>query len=377
MNKKVFSEQRRREQMKQLGAWGLERLLNEELSDIERWKGIDHLFAAATHNDPASCYYFGRLLATQTVFDCSASPDESVKKGIYYLMLAALNGMADARNFLNDFCQKRYENSVCFEDAPQAPLTDFDGRMITVNRCRRYYPVKAKLDFKNSKNILTLRVNLSFLETDEMENCIEIRNAVRNGIRAWAGEYRVFGGQLLEVKVQITSRQQIGGNVVIVPMTKTLSDQVEDVMDVIKTKRADKVRQSFIKDRRSMMMQGFRKWTVHSPKIMYVQSKDGTFTDLDEIYHVSKHEFGHALGLGDLYKSESDDLPGISVGNYPELDCYHLTDRIYNLVMCDHHGPISNNDIEMVILAFRDNCTQNYQPQNRIKSVSKALGRGN
>ena len=32
-----------------------------------------------------------------------------------------------------------------------------------------------------------------------------------------------------------------------------------------------------------------------------------------------------------------------------------INDKFYNLVMCDHHGPISNNDIEMVVLAFREN----------------------
>ena len=45
--------------------------------------------------------------------------------------------------------------------------------------------------------------------------------------------------------------------------------------------------------------------------------------------------------------------------------------------MCDHHGPISNNDIEMVVLAFRENRMQNYQPGKFRKEISDALGRGN
>ena len=44
--------------------------------------------------------------------------------------------------------------------------------------------------------------------------------------------------------------------------------------------------------------------------------------------------------------------------------------------MCDHYGPVSNNDIEMVILAFCENQMQLYQ-QERRKKVSKALGKGN
>lgn len=45
--------------------------------------------------------------------------------------------------------------------------------------------------------------------------------------------------------------------------------------------------------------------------------------------------------------------------------------------MCDHHGPISNNDVEMVILAFRENKMQLYQPGKLKGKLSSALGKGN
>ena len=45
--------------------------------------------------------------------------------------------------------------------------------------------------------------------------------------------------------------------------------------------------------------------------------------------------------------------------------------------MCDHHGPISNNDIEMVILAFRENKMQLFQKQKSKDKESEALGKGN
>lgn len=90
-----------------------------------------------------------------------------------------------------------------------------------------------------------------------------------------------------------------------------------------------------------------------------------------------RHEFGHVLGLGDLYASAVDDLPGVEQGTYPELDSYVITGKRYNLVMCDHYGPISNNDIEMVLLAFRDNKPQLYQPDKLYGVISDALGKGN
>nr|MCR5510973.1 hypothetical protein [Lachnospiraceae bacterium] len=86
----------------------------------------------------------------------------------------------------------------------------------------------------------------------------------------------------------------------------------------------------------------------------------------------------HILGLGDLYEEEDDGLEGVEKGTFPELDMYHRKDKEYDLVMCDHHGTVSNNDIEMVILAFRENKIQLYQKDKRIKAqISDALGKGN
>lgn len=111
---------------------------------------------------------------------------------------------------------------------------------------------------------------------------------------------------------------------------------------------------------------------------LYVLSENGKFDDFKEIKNVAKHEFGHALGLGDLYERRSDNLGEISKGTYSELDGYYLTDKFYKLVMCDHHGPISNNqNIEMAVLAFWENKAKLYQQGNFMGVISKALGRGN
>jgi hypothetical protein len=44
--------------------------------------------------------------------------------------------------------------------------------------------------------------------------------------------------------------------------------------------------------------------------------------------------------------------------------------------MSDERGIISNNDIEMVLLAFSENCMQCYQPRGKMQ-ISEALGKGN
>lgn len=82
------------------------------------------------------------------------------------------------------------------------------------------------------------------------------------------------------------------------------------------------------------------------------------------------------LGLGDLYREEKAKLPGVKKGSYSELDGFYVSDSFYNLVMCDHHGPVSNNDVEMVVLAFWKNKKQLYQPKGIKGRVSEALGKG-
>lgn len=83
------------------------------------------------------------------------------------------------------------------------------------------------------------------------------------------------------------------------------------------------------------------------------------------------------MGLGDLYAYDSLDLNGIDKGRYSEIDAYHVSGKTYNLVMCNHHGVISNNDIEMVVLSFSENKIQEYQKNGKFKEISKALGNGN
>ena len=47
------------------------------------------------------------------------------------------------------------------------------------------------------------------------------------------------------------------------------------------------------------------------------------------------------------------------------------------MVMCDENAPVSNNDVEMVVLAFSENRFQRFQPDNTGKKISDALGKGN
>ena len=66
---------------------------------------------------------------------------------------------------------------------------------------------------------------------------------------------------------------------------------------------------------------------------------------------------------------------GLNLGNSAVI--FYIGNKAYNLVMCDRDGVISNNDIEMVLLAFMKNKMQNYQKDQLSGEISEALGRGN
>lgn len=255
-------------------------------------------------------------------------------------------------------------------------LIGFDNKPIRIKREGILTPVDAVLENKDGENIFHLRLNLFFLD-DDLENCREFEQAVIAGIKKWEGDYTVFNGQPLKVIVDVSVEDRLFDNVVVTPLTEDLEEKITALTDAIPASKNKKAATDLLSEKRSFAVPGLGKWSVHSRKLICIQCKDGRFDNYAEIADVSKHEFGHVLGLGDLYKEEGK-FSGVEKGSYPELDKYYAGDRFYNLVMCDHHGPVSDNDIEMVILAFSENKMQLYQPQENAKGkISEALGKGN
>lgn len=345
--------------------------------DVDREGKVIALYLishSANKGDPEAQFILGYLILSKSIEKIVPADDET---GLRLICAAAENGYPEARNFLNKYTNDRYVAEVQSKLSEQepSPLKDFDGKQIKINRKGVFSPVDAGLEFRDGKNILTLSANVIFTIDDSdgpIPDCFY--DAVLDGFREWEGEYLVFGNQKLTVKVELTNEDRLFDNVMVVTMTKNVK---RDALRFAKMVGREEKLENFVSGSRSFARMGVKKWSVHSRKYVYISTRNGKFDDYEEVKVAAKHEFGHVLGLGDLYYSEADGLKGVERGTFRELDSYAVADKKYHLVMDNGEGPISNNDIEMVVLAFSENRAQYYQAMKSDSEISKALGRGN
>lgn len=355
---------------------GKEYFFNSDGDRDKRNLGLRFLKEAYYRRDLEASYLIAYLLLHRVLGACNGDSEEVALSLLHRL---SKSGHIRAKILLDNYCRFRYRKQFGDASLPRVThcgLTDYSGKLIKIKRNGLFTPVKAVLERRDDRNVLTISLNVMFIFTDELCNTDRFKRAVIDGIRRWKGDYTVFGGQQLHVDVCVTTEDRLLGSLFVVPVSNALETATRTMANTVATKKRKAFLDSIFTGKRSFVVSGLM-WSVASPKMIYMMSRNGRFDNYHELLHTAKHEFGHSLGLGDLYCSEVDQLPGVPKGTYPELDCYAISDKLYNLVMCDSDGPISNNDMEMVLLAFRDNKIQLYQTRKRREKVSAALGRGN
>ncbi|MEE0945477.1 MAG: hypothetical protein U0M42_01445 [Acutalibacteraceae bacterium] len=354
---------------------GRRRFFDKNSTAEERNFGLRLLFRAVELCDLQAMYIVGSLCINECI---KIRKINSIEYGADLLCYAANKGHIASKIALDKYCEKQYDKNFNKKIIVGKQLVDFNGKTIKINRKGLFTPIDAKLEYKNGRNTLILNLNVFFLYTEDISIDIEMfKKAVVDGFKKWEGEYVVFGGQQLSVKINITTDEPTMDSVYVLPVTKNINDVLIALCDKFNIKKRKKNLYDLFTTGRSFAISGIGKWKSDSIKIACIQDKTFNFEDYNEIRNDAKHEFGHLLGLGDLYKSSTDNLSGVNKGTYTELDCYYIHDNVYNLVMCKSTGIISNNDIEMVVLAFSKNKPQNYQPQDIKVKISEALGKGN
>lgn len=248
-------------------------------------------------------------------------------------------------------------------------IEDFHGNAIVLPyRDPEKNSISANLKYDTTVPELHIVVNVTFLgwggknekRTSMDRHELEYKTkVVIAGFKKWEGDYKVFGGYPIKVFVEVNEVDTGDG-----ALTVHLVNNLDEAL------------------------------TWGGDRLLGWKCKNGIIADKFMVIgrhdvDVYKHEFGHALGLGDAYEGHYIkglyDMDGVDTSLYPDLDSYPKnSDGSPDMVM-NNDEPVRDNDIEMVLLAFSTGKRQNYQKESddNLKwisgtgEISEALGRGN
>ena len=244
-------------------------------------------------------------------------------------------------------------------------LEDFSNKVIEFDTRGA---TRARMAWENGKNVMYIEADVRFERLlplgkgSSASTSAEFERRANHYIKifeAWGGQYQVFGNQDLRVEVKINRASSAHRAAVV---------NINNIGD----------------------MTGLRSFAWGGKRIFGWKPSGGKVKGLvtDETqYSTAIHEFGHWLGLQDAYSNDNMTLPwplkgawplaGVTPGVYSDYDDHSIM-NITGAHPIDKQNPrITNNDMEMVVLAFHTGQRQNYQVQFPWEKISEAMGRGN
>lgn len=286
------------------------------------------------------------------------------------LDIAAARDYPPAVAYIEELCSEAYEEYVRSRSfaAVRGPLTADGEKPFTLKRSGHFDPVKASLTYENGINILRLRVNVRFFI--DHENGEIWRTHILTGFKRWEGEYSVFGGQRVKVEIEVDTDGHLYDSILICYADAEVAETAGKVAGKL---NADISKAKLLAAQRAFAAVGFKKWRPAFPKVVTLFPK--SVVSAKRISDICGHEFGHILGLGDMYADGELMMPGAEPCD--DIAPYRLWGKKYRMIMCDENAPVRNNDMEMVLLAFKTGKQQNYQRIKKEDKLSEALGRWN
>ena len=266
---------------------------------------------------------------------------------------------------LSNFMKRRREAFIASLPKKSGEIT-FCGKPVRFNV--KNVPVCAKTQFKDGKNTLIIDVNLVMRSMRDLKLKKPDR-AVIQGIKGWQGEYRVFGGYPVNVKINCTSRLKKKNSLIINILDKKTADSVVSILSKLGGKNAKRSARIIEQKRQSAAAFGLS-WRPSGVKYINIFEED--LIDVRRCKFLIRHEFGHILGLDDMYSEKEDGRPGV-LKNYPDIEFYRLSGKEFYMVMCSYDAPVCDKEIEMTLLAYLEKKLQRFYPRFNKGEISKAL----
>lgn len=302
-----------------------------------------------------------KLLLTARI--CEAAGDADGAKRNYYDAVRRYSS-SRARLALNALCSKLIAEYSTGE-VKTGELRDYDGNIVAFDR--RDIPVCARLIFDGQKSVMDIRLNIVQRNMADMSLTKPAR-AVIQGIKQWQGSYRVFGGYPLEIRISCTYELRRSKSLIINVLDDETTDSVGSMLSKL-GKRGKRGAEILNARRQSAAVIG-NTWRPSGVKYINIYEKD--LLSVPRCKYLLRHEFGHVLGLDDMYAEAADGRAGVKEV-YPDIEMLRIRGSIFNMVMCSADAPVTFKDAEMALLAYRDGEIQRFQPRNGKGDISRAL----